>query len=279
MLATSVIVFREVIEAVLVIGIVLAATQTVAGSRQMVGFGVVVGVSCAVVLAIFADLLSSLFDGTGQDVFNAAAMLLAVGMLAWHNIWMSKHGREMAAEMADVGNAVASGGKPLHVLGMVVAIAVLREGSECVLFLWGIATSGNTTLIEMIEGGILGIAAGIAVGATIYLGLLGIPTRKLFTVTSWMITLLAAGMAAQAVVFLSAAGLIDIADIPLWDSSAFISDDSIVGRILHTLTGYTDRPNAAQLAAWAATVAVIGGATRLVKTTQQAQLKEAPQAQ
>ena len=277
MLATSVIVFREVLEAALIIGIVLAATQTVLGSRRMVGFGIVGGVAGAVTLAMFADMLASLFEGTGQDVFNAAAMMMAVCMLAWHNIWMTKHGREMVMEMESVGQSVSSGTKPLHVLGLVVAIAVLREGSECVLFLWGIATSGNTGFFEMVEGGIIGIAAGTAVGATIYFGLLGIPTRHLFTVTSWMITLLAAGMASQAVIFLSAAGLIDIMDTPVWDTSWILSDDSIAGRIIHTLTGYTDRPNAVQLTVWAVTILVISFASRLVKSAPD--LKAAQQAQ
>ena len=266
MLATAIIVFREVLEAVLIIGIVLAATQNVAGSRRMAALGVTAGVFGASLLAGFADYLTSLLHGTGQDVFNAAAMLLAVVMLAWHNIWMSRHGREMAAEMSQMGESVALGSKPLRMLGLVVAIAVLREGSECVLFLWGVASTGETTGLDLAEGGALGVAAGIALGATIYLGLLGIPTRRLFTVTSWMITLLAAGMAAQAVTFLAAAGLLNVADTPLWDSSALLSEDSIPGRILHTLMGYSDRPNASQMAAWLVTLLVIPLATQAVKT-------------
>ena len=278
MLATSVIVFREVLEAVLIIGIVLAATQTVLGSRRMVAVGVGFGVIGAVLLALFADFLSSLLQGTGQDVFNASAMIMAVGMLAWHNIWMNKHGREMSDEMKGIGHSVSSGSKPLHVLGIVVAIAVLREGGECVLFLWGIASSGSTSFAEMVEGGIMGIGAGAAVGATIYFGLLGIPMRHLFVITSWMITLLAAGMAAQAVIFLSAAGLIDIVDQPLWDSSAFLDEESIAGRILHTLTGYSDRPNAVQLAVWIGTILLITLATKWAKSDQ-SQIKAIQQAQ
>lgn len=265
MLAASVIVFREVLEAALIIGIVLAATQTVSGSRKMVAIGIVFGVLGAVLLALFADFLSSLLQGTGQDVFNAAAMILAVCMLAWHNIWMTKHGREMSDEMKGIGRSVSSGSKPLHVLGIVVAIAVLREGGECVLFLWGIASSGTTTFWDMAQGGVMGIGAGVALGATIYFGLLGIPMRHLFIITSWMITLLAAGMAAQAVIFLSAAGLIDIVDQPLWDSSAFLDEDSIAGRILHTLTGYSDRPNAVQLAVWIGTILLIALLTKWAK--------------
>ncbi len=266
MLAASLIVFREVLEAVLVIGIVLAATKHVVGSRRMVSFGIVAGVAGALLMAGFADVLASQFEGTGQDVFNAGAMILAVGMLGWHNIWMTKHGREMAADMAGIGHAVSDGSKPLRVLGLVIAIAVLREGGETVLFLWGIATSGQTTVVEMVQGLAIGIGLGISVGATLYQGLLRIPARHLFQVTSWMITLLAAGMAAQAITFLSAAGLIEVIDTPVWDSSSILSEDSILGRMLHTLVGYMDRPNMVQLAAWCCTVLIISMSTRLIKS-------------
>jgi high-affinity iron transporter len=271
MLAASVIVFREVLEAVLVIGIVLAATKEVIGSRRMVGIGVLCGVAGAFMMAMFADVLSSQFEGTGQDVFNACAMILAVSMLAWHNIWMTKHGRELAANMSDIGCGVADGSKHIRILGIVVAIAVLREGGETVLFLWGIATSGQNTLIEMIEGVSIGIGCGILLGAGIYFGLLRIPHRHLFRVTSWLITLLAAGMAAQAVTFLAAAGLINVVDTPVWDSSGILSEESIFGRMMHTLTGYMDRPNSVQLLAWAATILVITYSTKLIKSSEQAQ--------
>jgi len=278
MLAASIIVFREVLEAVLVIGIVLAATKHVIGSRRMVGFGIVIGVTGALLMAAFADILASQFEGTGQDVFNAGAMILAVGMLAWHNIWMTKHGREMAADMAGIGHAVSEGSKPLRVLGAVIAIAVLREGGETVLFLWGIATSGQTSFVEMTEGLLLGIGAGILVGATLYQGLLRIPARNLFVVTSWLITMLAAGMAAQAVTFLSAAGLIDVVDTPVWDSSSILNEDSIPGRMLHTLVGYMDRPNVVQLIAWGSTILMITMATRMFKSGG-SPLKPSPQVQ
>ncbi len=268
MLAASIIVFREVLEAVLVIGIVLAATRQVAGSRRMVGFGVLTGVTGALLMALFADVLATQFEGTGQDVFNACAMIIAVGMLAWHNIWMTKHGRELATNMANVGSDVSQGSKPLRVLGVVVAIAVLREGGETILFLWGVATSNSTA--QMIEGFSIGLGAGIVMGAGIYFGLLRIPSRYLFGVTSWLITLLAAGMAAQAVTFLSAAGLIDVIDTPVWDTSSILSEDSIVGRMMHTLTGYMDRPNSVQLIAWTLTVLIIASSTRLVRSTRQA---------
>ena len=153
MLASLVIVFREVIEAGLIVGIVLAATRGVPRRGWWVSGGVVGGVLGACVVAAFAGELGSLFAGSGQELFNAALLLVAVGMLTWHNGWMASHGRELAREVRAVGSAVAAGDRPLAAVAIVVGVAVLREGSEVVLFLYGILASGGTTVAGMLAGG------------------------------------------------------------------------------------------------------------------------------
>jgi high-affinity iron transporter len=203
-----------------------------------------------------------LFEGSGQEIFNATILLLAVCMLTWHNVWMAGHGREMAREMKAVGAEVSAGQKSLAALAIVVGVAVLREGSEVVLFLYGIASQGGTTQSAMLLGGALGVAAGAGVSALMFLGLLQIPAGKLFSVTAWLITLLAAGMAAQAVLFLQQGGYLQVLQSTVWDTSWLLSQDSIAGRLLHTLIGYSDAPNGAQLIAYAATIVIIMGLTR-----------------
>ena len=106
----------------------------------------------------------------------------------------------------------------------------------------------------MLVGGLLGIAAGAAFSALTYFGLLAIPSRYIFSVTSWLIALLAAGMAAQAVQFLTNAGLVVALDRTLWDTSWLLSEKSIFGRLLHTLIGYIDRPTEMQLLVYVATL-------------------------
>jgi high-affinity iron transporter len=115
-----------------------------------------------------------------------------------------------------------------------------------VLFLYGIMASG-TTGSALLVGGLLGIAAGAAFTALTYFGLLAIPTRYIFSVTSWLIALLAAGMASQAVQFLNNAGLVVALDRTIWDTSWMLSEGSIFGRMLHALIGYTERPTEMQL--------------------------------
>ena len=159
MLAALIIVFREVIEAGLVIGIVLATARGVHGRVAWVGLGVLGGVAGACLVAAFAGVLGEAFAGSGQDLFNAAVLIVAVLMLGWHNVWMARHGRALAADAKAVGDAVLAGSRPMTALAVVVAIAVLREGAEVVLFLYGVAVSGGETFAAMAAGGALGLGS------------------------------------------------------------------------------------------------------------------------
>ena len=264
MLSALLIVFREVIEAGLIVGIVLAATQGVPRRGQAVSGGVLAGVLGACVVAAFAGELAALFQGNGQELFNASILLLAVAMLTWHNVWMASHGREMARELKAAGHDVVTGKRTLAALGVVVGVAVLREGSEVVLFLYGIAAQGGTTSAGLLTGGALGLAAGAAVSALMYFGLLTIPAGRLFQVTSGLITLLAAGMAAQAVLFLQNGGYINVLGGTVWETSWLLRESSIPGRLLHTLIGYVEAPDGAQLLAYIVTIVTILLLMRLV---------------
>ena len=265
MLAAMLIVFREMIKAGLIVGIVLAASRGVPRRGRMVALGVVGGVAGACVVAAFAGRIAGLFAGSGQELFDTAVLLAAIAMLTWHNVWMAGHGRSIAQDMRRLGTAVSEGRRPLAALGIVVGIAVLREGAEAVLFLYGIATSGGTSIPGMMLGGALGVAGGAAMAALIYAGLLAIPAGRLLAVTGWLITLLAAGMASQAIAFLQQAGYAQAWSTPLWDTSWLLRDASLAGRLLHTLIGYTAQPDAAQLAAYLATIVMITALARAVR--------------
>jgi high-affinity iron transporter len=216
-------------------------------------------------VAAFAGALSDALAGRGQEVFNAAILSLAVVMLGWHNLWMASHGREMAREMKAMGHAVAAGEKSLVAMAMVVAIAVLREGAEVVLFLYGIAASSGEGWPLLIVGGVLGIVLGAAVSCLLYLGLVAIPVHRLFTVTSWLIALVAAGMAGQAAAILAGIDLIPSWGYQLWDTSWLLPQDSLAGRALHALVGYSDRPMGVQLVAYLATLATLAIGARLIE--------------
>lgn len=264
MLAALIIVFREVFEAGLIIGIVLAVTRSVKTRNRWIVGGVLAGVAGACLVAAFAGVLSQLFEGMGQELFNAAILGVAVVMLTWHNVWMAKHGKEMAGELRAVGQAVAEGSKSLLALAVVVGVAVLREGSEVALFLYGVAASDGGSGTSLLTGGLLGLVLGGAVCLFTYVGLLRIPPRALFATTTVLITLLAAGMAAQAVAFLEHANWLTALDTVVWDTGWLLSEDSILGRTLHTLIGYTDQPTQMQLVIYAIVILVTIALMRLI---------------
>jgi high-affinity iron transporter len=263
MLAAALIVFREVLEAGLIVGVVLAATEGVAGRGRWIAAGIGAGVLGACVVALSAQQLSDAFAGNGQDVFNAMILMAAVLMLSWHILWMSRHAREVVLEMKSLGAKIAAGEATLLAMAVVVAIAVLREGSEVVLFLYGVA-SGGATPAAMLAGGLTGVAGGAAASWLIYRGLLAIPTAKLFSVTNVLVALLAAGMAGQAAVLLVKADWIPSLGQELWDTSGLLSDDSLLGRALHALVGYSDRPMGVQLIAYLTVLAALTGLSRLL---------------
>jgi high-affinity iron transporter len=256
MLAALIIVFREVFEAGLIVGIVLAVTGSIPHRNSWIGGGVLAGVVAASVVAAFAGALSQLFAGMGQELFNAAILTVAVTMLTWHNVWMAHHGREMAGDMRAVGQAVADGTKSLLALAVVVGVAVMREGSEVALFLYGVGASDGDSAISLLLGGLIGLALGGAVCLLTYFGLMRIPQRALFATTTVLITLLAAGMAAQAVAFLERANWLTALDTVVWDSAWLLSQTSLAGRTMHTLIGYTDQPTQMQLLVYVAVIAV-----------------------
>src|ERR1700693_5866645 len=178
MLGALIIVFREVIEAGLIVGIVLAVTKGFAGSRIAIAAGGLVGVVGASLVAGFAGAIGEALAGIGQEIFNATILLIAVVMLTWHNGWMASHGRELAADVKRVGEAVRSGSQSIFALGVVCAVAGVREGSEVALFMYGLLAAGGSTATELVVGSLLGLAAGMAGGALNYLGFGAIPQRR-----------------------------------------------------------------------------------------------------
>lgn len=262
MLAAAIIVFREVLEAALIVGVVAAATRGVAGRGRWIAAGIAAGLAAAALVAVGAEAISAWASGVGQEIFNAGVLAMAVLMLAWHNLWMASHGRALAGQAREVAVAIRSGQRACPVLMAVIGLAVLREGSETVLFLWGVARAGGGEAAGMVAGGLAGVAGGVLVGRALYAGLLRIPLRWFFAATATLVVLLAAGMASQAAGFLIQADVLPSLAAPLWDSSRLLADDSIPGTLLHSLVGYDARPDGMQVFIYVAVVAAIAAGMR-----------------
>ncbi|MGH8145954.1 MAG: FTR1 family iron permease [Rhodanobacteraceae bacterium] len=274
MLGIALLVFREVLEAALIVTVVAAATRGVPKRGVFIGGGIALGVLGAIVVAVCMGFIEGSLGGVGQEVFEAAVLLTAVVMIGWHVTWMSSHGKEMVQQMKQVTDSVKAGSSSVAILLAVVALAVLREGSEIVLFLYGMAAGGAGGL-SFVSGVPIGLAAGVAVGFALYFGLLGIPIRYFFTATNWMLVVLASGLASTAAGFLIQANLLPAWGNQLWDTSWLLTNGSIVGQAVHILTGYEARPAGMQLVFWIATFVVLVVGMRLVSLRMVAQKKRA----
>ena len=252
----ALLVFREVLEAALIISIVCAATRGVPLRGRFVIGGIGLGIAGALLVALGAGFIANLAGGAGQDIFNATVLLSAVVMIGWHVIWMSTHGRELSKHMQVVGGAVKEGSRSLTLLLTVVALAVLREGSEIVLFLYGMA-AGGIGAAGLAGGIVTGVAGGAALGFALYFGLLRIPLKFFFGVTNVLLMLLAAGLASAAAGFLLQSDLLPSLGSQVWNTSRILSDDSVVGKTLGILVGYKASPAGIQIVFYLSTLALL----------------------
>ncbi len=270
MFGPALIIFRETLEAALVLGIVAAATRGVSRRSLWLLLGVLAGLIGSGLIAALTETIAGLADGSGQELFNAAVLGVAVLMLGWHHVWMATHGAELARDARQVGNEVREGNRELSAIALLVALTVLREGAESVLFLHGMASASDSSLMKVLAGGALGLLGGSALGLVMYLGLMRIPLRWFFSVTGILLVLLAGGLASQMARYLIQADWLPALAEPLWDSTALLSSTSLGGSVMHVLIGYEPSPSGMQIIFYTSTIAVILLLASLVRRQQQA---------
>ena len=128
----------------------------------------------------------------------------------------------------------------------------------------------------MILGLLFGGFAGAAVGVILYYGLAKIPTKQIFTVTSWLLIFLVAGMVSQATEYMAAAGKLPELVPIMWDISKVLSESSPLGRFLQVLIGYAQRPSGIQVLTYILTLVVLGGTIQFYGNNSSKFIKNAP---
>ncbi len=262
MFSTALIVFREALEIAMILGIVLSATRELPGRAWWVAGGMLAGLSGAGIIAVFARSISDAADGMGQELFNAGVLFCAAALIGWTVVWMQGHARHMSAQLRAVGHKVVTGAMPRYSLSVIVGLAMLRECSEIVLFIYGMLVSGEPPA-SIVSGSVLGLLLGVGVGVLLYYGMMKMPARYALKFTSWLLILLVAGLSAQGANFLAAAGYFPDFSETMWDSSWLISEDGLLGRALHTLIGYSAHPTAIELIFYGATFALLVSMVKL----------------
>lgn len=265
MIPAFIILFREVLEIAIIITIILAATHGVPARNRWIGIGIGGGLIGSVIVAIFANNISNAMEGVGQEIFNAGVLGVAVLMITWTVVWMQSHGRALSTKIKQVGKAVSEGEIPLYSLAVVVSLAMWREGAEIVMFMTGILSTSQESFFSIITGGLAGAFTAATIGFLLYFGLMKLSTKHLFSVSGWLLILLACGMSSQIASYLNAADMLP-AFGQMWDSGWLLQQDSLLGKILHAMLGYSERPSGVQLIFYSATFVII---LFLLKITKQ----------
>ena len=246
MLVNSVIiVLREVLEAALMVSVLLAVSRLLQLGTRWLVYALLLGGIGAAAYGRLINPISELFDGVGQELVNAGlqyAVFAALAVTAF--LTARQRGKPCAGDsMLPTFMAIS------------VALAVTREGSEILIYVSGFVQMSDV-LSSVALGSLAGAAIGFSVGVLFYYMLLAMAPQRALVLSLVLLGLAASGMSAQATGLLIQADWISIAG-PIWDSSAFIAEDSLTGQLLYALIGYEASPSATEAVIYAASAGVM----------------------
>ncbi|MDB4409302.1 FTR1 family protein [Gammaproteobacteria bacterium] len=237
MLLTSVVlVLREVLEASLLISILSAFSGVLGIKRSWIGWSLLFGLAGALVYSFAVSTISDWFDGVGQEVISATMQFLIFLLLLLFAF----------LAVRDRNGQQGSGRMIVPVMIMMVSVAVAREGFEILVYLHGFSAD-LPRFMTIVSGAVIGACIGISVGILIYYFVSALQGRLLWIAGLGLLSLVAAGMLSQAVLLLIQADWLP-SQLPVWDSSGWLPENSVTGQLLYALIGYEATPTALQAA-------------------------------
>lgn len=235
MLLTSVIiVLREVLEAALLVSILLALSNVLGLSRRWVGWSLGAGMAGACIYSLGVAAISDWFDGVGQEVTSAALQFLVYLLLLLFTFLLLR----------------ASGARRLSeklmmlIMAATVSLAITREGFEVLVYIYGFSND-LPRFATILMGSAIGASIGISIGALIYYFVSSLSYQQSLVLGIGLLALVAAGMLSQAVLLLIQADWLP-SQLPIWDSSEWLSEKSVTGQLMYALIGYEATPTALQ---------------------------------
>ena len=212
-----------------------------------------IGVSLATVLSIIAGgilfTVGAAFEGRNEEIFEGVAMILTAGVLTWMIIWMKGQARGIRGQLEGQVELAITQGSTFTLAG-IAFLAVIREGLETALFLFGV--SQTTTPMQTGLGGVLGLLVAVAVGWILYRGSHRINFRSFLTSTGVLLILFAAGLLAHGIHEFQEAGLLPIFVEHVWDINFIIDEKGTMGSLLKGLFGYNGNPSLLEVIAYPA---------------------------
>ena len=257
MFKIAIVVFRECVEIALLLGIIMAITKRIENSRLYIIAGSMLGLIGASLFAFFTQYISISYAGMGDEIFDAAVILVTVALIIWTIVWMKDYESELKLRFGDISSDQEKSFKNKILLVLVVASTILREGTEIILLVYGISSAEKINIDNYLIGLGIGSLCGLVFGTLIYQGLTKFAGKYIFKISFILLMLIAAGFASQAAGKLISADIIHSYSDQMWDSSWLISDLSSTGKLLNAITGYTARPAGMQIIFYAATICLV----------------------
>lgn len=216
-----VVTFREGIEAVLVVGIMVAFLRK-AGRTELVRYMWLGAGSAVVFSAAVGFVLRAAGVDADKPMVEAVLYLVAAVAVLTMVVWMLRTGKHMRAGIESRIGGILSG--DLGSKGVSIALfafaffMVAREGVETVIFLAALAV-GTTANVLTLAGAVAGLGLAVVYGVLFTRGSARIDLRLFFMLTAGVLVLLALKLLGGSVHEFEELGL-----IPMSESMAHLFD-------------------------------------------------------
>jgi len=241
MLAQFILTLREGLEAALIIAIVAAYLRKIGKSvlHKYLWLGSGLAVVASATFSIIFWTLYGFAESFAGLWFEAFVMFTAVAVLTYMIFWMAENARKIKGELQEKVDVAISSGQ-LFGISAVAFTSVLREGVETILFL---SAAAAVSFTETVVGAALGLFVAAVVAVFLMRGTVKLDWRKFFLYTSLLLLLFASGITMHGTQALQELGLLPPIIEHVYDVSAVLSEDSVLGSMLHVFIGYHDRPS------------------------------------
>jgi len=256
MFAGILITLREGLEAFLVVGILLGILSKMQQSNKnkFIWWGSGAAIALSVLIAYIIQLLAIEFEGRNAEIFEIVVATIAVVILSYMVLWMNKQSKSLKSNLEQ---KVTSALNQNQMWGLVLLafITIIREGIETALFLTAVNSSAKGSGLMM--GAFIGLISAAILSYLLVKAAIHLNLRLFFLITGSMVVIIAAGLASHITMGLQELGVIPYHDMIAWDLSSFISDESLLGKLLHAFIGYVATPTVIQFIVYVVFIAVM----------------------
>ncbi len=248
---TFIIVFRESLEASLIVGIVLTVLYRMKQAKYFPN--VFISVWAALIVSLLAGFvlmsLTKATQGSWQKIIEGGISFIACAVLTYMIFWMDSQAKRIRPEIeSKLETAIST--QDIVVITTLPFLAIFREGAETVLFLSAVAAKEPGGI--SISGLLLGLALAVLITVLVFGGGKKVPMQQLFRLSGTFLLLIAAGLLAYGIHEFHELGIIPEVYAPVWDINHILNDKKGVGAFLKSLFGYNGNPSLVEVVSYAA---------------------------